>query len=139
MSAAQDRAEAYIRARFDVLLAFGIATDWPAWARRIVEILEAHEGPVGWGRLREAFGDAWEAERGVHDLLRVIEPEIVQRVFWRDDGEPVPDDEVKERLRAGLTDEGRAAWEAWSAEVNVGWRLAPPRPAPGPATRGAPR
>ena len=40
MSAAQDRAEAYIRARFDVLLAFGIATDWPAWARRIVKILE---------------------------------------------------------------------------------------------------
>lgn len=129
MSAAQDRAEAYLRERLSEVVSDGMPlASWIGHARRAVELLEGRTEPLSWGGMREAFGEAYDGNFGVHALLRFLHPDVVEMVYWRAaTGEELSEDDVLPRLfDPGPRD---AAWEAWASSICVGHRLASARQA----------
>lgn len=127
MSHAQNRVEAFVREHFaDILVVPGFR-DWPALARRVVAMLEGKTTPVGWSAFRETFGKTHDGAGGAASVLTMlVRKGFIERVFWRPDtGVEVSEEEAMERFRKGQTRGGEHAWNTWSRQFHVGYRLRP--------------
>ena len=122
MSAAQDRAEALIRARCTVD-GICILPEWPGYARRIVAALEGVDR-LGWGALREAFGtEEYDGAYGGDLVVRhLVDDGVIERVFW--DVTTGQEVEGPADLHALMVRLSAPEWQTWAASTCIGYRFA---------------